>query len=313
MNDVKNKKVKIAFLLTIYGCASSANRFISQVLQYEGSSVFVHIDKKSSIKKEQLTCSPRVFIYENPIQVYWGDYSQIAVVKLMMKYANKQDKYDFYSVHSESDMLVRPINELIQFLAKDNAYAYLWCKKLPYEKWQFGGGLGRIALSWPRKFRTKHEWNSPYRYLRSIYGRLYCLHILKEKKLPTELEFWGLCDWFTLSGACVDDILEYTNNHQDYDRIYKDSLIGSEIYYTTLACNLGKHKKVITDNCLRYIDFEKVDYRKPGSPKVIGYEDINRIEESNYFFARKFDENYDKDVIDYFLKKTQKQDIIGMN
>ena len=296
-------KLTIAFLLTIYGSAENVNRFLSQVLLYKYSYVFIHIDKTGKINRNDIMHDERVHIMDKSYNVEWGDYSQIESVLALMRYAKRFGNFDYYSLHSESDMLVRPINALIEFLNTDKAYAYTWCYPLPYAQWQYGGGLGRIALYWPKIFRKKYKWNSPIRYIRSIYGKLYTLHILRGKKLPSEIKFWGRCDWFTLSGECVDYIVNYIASHMEYVNLFKNSLIGSEIFFTTLV-HMNVNRKIVSDNNLRYIDFKHQDYRKPGSPKELDMDDIQIIQESGRFFARKFDPNHDSNVIQYYLRET---------
>ena len=122
-----NKDMSIAFLLTAYEDASNVNRFISQVLVYQNSHVFVHIDKKSRICKKDIVVNEKVHIMEKSYAVEWGDFSQIESVVALMEYASTFGTFDYFSLHSESDMLVRPMGELVEFLSDDHAYAYTWC------------------------------------------------------------------------------------------------------------------------------------------------------------------------------------------
>ena len=56
---------------------------------------------------------------------------------------------------------------------------------------------------------------------------------------------------------------------------------------------------------LRFIDWkERGQHPGPGCPNTIDCSMIDEIEKSGCFFARKFDANYDNDVIQYFLEKT---------
>lgn len=63
---------KIAFLLSVYGNPVQANYFIEQALCYEGSHVFIHIDKKNKSLQPEIYQDSRVIILPENIDVSWG-------------------------------------------------------------------------------------------------------------------------------------------------------------------------------------------------------------------------------------------------
>jgi len=302
------KICKIAFLLTLYGNPGQANMFINQLLKYKDSYVFIHIDKKSLHIKDEIIKHPRVIISPSSYRVEWGDYSQIQSINSLLEFANNYDKFDYFSLHSGSDLAVKPIKEFAEFLIKDNKYAYLQCNKLPDKDWQYGGGLGRLALYWPKFFRKKYSQHSPMRYLRSLYGKAYGAHLIKGHRLPDNIDFYGRSDWFTLRRDCVEFILNYVERHPEYNNLFENSLIGSEIYFTTLANMFSDRAQICNNNNLRYIDFVNVDKRTPGSPKVLTMDDYKEIKCSTNFFARKFDVNKDLAVMKKFLAESGVED-----
>lgn len=285
------KNIRIAFLLTLYMNESQSNIFIKQLLRYQESYIFIHIDKKSDFDKNKLIVNDRIKILPEQYVIDWGDYSQIDVTLRLMEFAKKCGDYDYYSVHSGNDIVVKPINELVDWLSDDSSYAYLDCEKLPYVKFQYGGGLGRIALKWPKFFRKKCRYYSITRLFRSLYGKAYGVGIIKGKKLPENISFYGQSDWFTLSNECVGNILQYIDENKEYLELFKDSLIGSEIFFNTLAIETGRSKKICLNNNLRYIDFDNIDKNTPGSPKLLTIKDYDSIIKSDMFFARKVDVN----------------------
>jgi Core-2/I-Branching enzyme. len=308
-----SKKFKIAFLLTLYGNVEQANLFINQLLEYEETYVFIHIDQKGFSIKNSILKHDRVKIMPTSFQVEWGDFSQIESILALMEYAKEYGKFDYFSLHSGNDLLIRPICELVEFLGKDNKYAYLLCDKLPSKCWQYGGGLGRIALYWPKLFRKKYGKNSVLRYARSIYGKMYGAKIIRGKKLPADITFYGRSDWFTMREDCITDILEYVSEHPEFIDLFRNSLIGSEIFFVTLAHMKGQHKNISSNNNLRYINFIKVDPKTPGSPKLLRMEDYKEIVDSKMFFARKFDLHIDKEIIMKFVEsKLDEENIYSM-
>ena len=284
--------MKIAFLLTLYANAKQSNIFIKQLLQYEDAYVFIHIDAKNKRLEKELYRHERVIIIPQNYYIEWGDFSQIEANLALINFANKYSEFKYYSVHSGNDLLVQPLEKLSSFLEKDKAYAYLDCDRLPNEKFQYGGGLGRIAMKWPKCFRKKYRQHSVMRYLRAIYGRLYGIKILKGKKLPENMTFYGRSDWFTLSEKCVKNIILYLKLNPNYYDIYRNSLIGSELFFNSMAFLTKEDEDIIKQhNNLRYIDFVNVDKNTPGSPKLLKEEDYEKIKASGAFFARKVDCN----------------------
>ena len=292
--------MKLAFLLTLYDNPEQANLFIKQLLKYPYSYIFIHIDAKALAIRDSILMDERVNIMPESVWVKWGDFSQIKSVLALMQYAKSKGDFAYYSLHSGNDLLVRPIEELVEYLRNDNDYAYIDCCKLPAKHWQYGGGLGRIALYWPAVFRKKYTGKSLMRYIRSIYGRLYGAGVLRGRALPKGMDFYGGSDWFTLSGDCVRDILKYTEEHEDFLRLFKASLIGSEIYFATIIqqnAQAGKN----SNNNLRYIDWGNIDSNAPGSPGILRLKDYDAIKQSGCFFARKFDIRIDKDIVNKLL------------
>jgi hypothetical protein len=299
--------MRIAFLLTLYSEPEQANLFIKQLLNYEGSNVFIHLDSKADNIRKQIIHHDRVKIMDNSIEVNWGDFSQIQSIIELMKFAKASGgHFDYYSLHSGSDLLVRSIEELVHFLKSENKYAFTDCKPLPRKDWQYGSGLGRISLHWPMILRKKYSHQSPMRYLRSLYGKLYGAKLIKGKALPSHITFYGGSDWFTIRYDCLDDILDYTANHPEFMNLFEHSLIGSEIYFVTLFNIRGRAEEMVSNNNLRYIDFNNTDKKSPGSPKVLTLDDRQRISKSRHFFARKFDSKVDQKVIETYLSEEYK-------
>ena len=294
------KPIKIAFMLTLYGNVEQANMFIKQLLSYEHSYIFIHIDKKSLKIKDEIIKNERIKIMPKSYLVEWGDFSQTESVYELMRFVRENGEYDYYSIHSGNDLLIKPMREFVEFLRTDNKYAYTICNKLPDPTWQYGGGLGRLALKWPKCFRRKYSANSPMRYLRSIYGKLYGARLIRGRKLPEDIVFWGRSDWYTLRRDCVEFILDYIDTHEEYVELFRDSLIGSEIFFTTLV-HMNEDKEIVSDNDLRYIDFNNVDKATPGSPKLLKMEDYENIMKSDRFFARKFDIRVDAEVVERII------------
>ena len=300
--------MKIAIMLAIHDRPEQANTFIRQCLTDPDCEIFVHIDKKGLAIKEDLFKDPRVHILPESYSVEWGEFSQIRYVLYMMEYIQSFGHFDYYSIHSGSDLLVRPMEELKAYLEETDMYAYLDCHRLPWSRWQYGGGMGRLRLIWPAWMRKRLPQHSPQRYLRAIYGRLYALPFLRLRKLPEGMEFYGKSAWYTLREDCVRDLLNYVREHPDYPAFFRTVLCGDEIFFDTLVMHLagirGCRDRVFRHNNLLFDDLFNGDRSNVGAPKVMTMKDTGAIVESGAFFTRKTDPLVDGEIIAFFEKVT---------
>ncbi|MBE5892153.1 MAG: hypothetical protein E7286_02095 [Lachnospiraceae bacterium] len=293
----------IAFLIVAHTKPQQLNLFVKQLLAYEGSYVYIHVDAKNRQMEDQILQDDRVVILPEHFDIKWGDYSQIQANDYLLQYAMNCRHHDYYSLHSGVDLAVRPVREYARFLAATNLYGYYGCSKLP-NHWQYGGGLARVALNWPVCFRRRVTKHSPIRYLRGMYGRMYETGILKGRKLPEQYPLYGGCDWFTVREDCVRDVLTFLEVHPDFKEMFVHSLSGGEIYYVTLFELTKKERPVCSGNHLRFIDHrERGRKREVGSPNICTMDMLGVIERSQLFFARKFDEDVDAEIIAYYVKK----------
>lgn len=138
--------MKIAFLIMAHNNVELLNDFIQQILRYDKADIFVHVDKKAENMITQIKKADRIHILEQHIDAAWGDYTQIKMIQLLLDEAYRFGEYDYYSLHSGVDMLIKPVNDLVEYLSKTRKYGYYDCSKLPAKNWGHGGGLERISL-----------------------------------------------------------------------------------------------------------------------------------------------------------------------
>lgn len=299
------KLPNIAFVVTCYKSANQANTFISQLLEYPRSHVFVHIDKKATFGPEDIIKDSRVIFTSNRIEVNWGDVSQIESVVLALRdvIASKRN-IDYVSLHSEADLAVLPIKDFATYLSEKNMDTFLYCRALPAKGWGHSGGLERIRLYYPKIFLTKVSRHHPVRYMRALYQELYSMGLIRGRHLPPDIKFYGGDGWFTASIDIIKQSIDYLDKYPQFMRIFSNSLIGEEIFYATLFSKVGDPRRIILDNNLRYIDWSVDNPAESGSPRTLLIDDVEKIHRSGKFFARKFSLTDDTSVIEYYLEKT---------
>ena len=138
-----------------------------------------------------------------------------------------------------------------------------------------------------------------------MYQMLYQYGIMKGKKLPEKYTFYGGSEWFTVSKQCVERYFNFIKNNQEYDELFHKALMGDEIYFLSIFEMTRKEAVAEEKNCLTYIDWKQRGQKNgSGSPNNKSMNFLSEIENSGMFFARKFNPDFDSEVIQYFLNKT---------
>ncbi|MGV9002307.1 MAG: beta-1,6-N-acetylglucosaminyltransferase [Candidatus Saccharimonadaceae bacterium] len=303
MSNPSNKP-RIAFLVLSHGNPTQLNIFINQLLRYEGSFIFVHIDKKSTMQPSELCLDSRVIILKDRISVSWGDFSQIQAILNLIESAFAFGVFDYFSLHSGADLAVKPIKDFAEYLVQSKIAAFLECESLPIDAWGHGGGgYERIALKYPLIFRAKVGRKHLIRYLRAIYQLSYEKGFIKGTHLPREITFHGGSLWFTVNSRVMDAMTEYIAEHSEYLRIFENSLTGDEIFFNTLIMQVTAASTVEERNNLRYIDWTNSNTDEAGSPKLLMSADKKLIDDSDAYFARKFNSEVDNKIVEYYKDK----------
>lgn len=299
--------MKIAFLIMAHSNIQQLNCFIRQLLAYPESYIYIHLDSKAGNVVDFILKNERIFILPERYCLNWGDYSLIETTKYLLRYSAEKQYHDYYSLHSGVDMAIKPISELAKFLEKEHKLFYASCLELPCKHWGYGGGLGRIALKWPKIFRQKVGKFSLIRILRGIYGRAYNLKVIQKLfPVPTKkYRFYGGAEWFTASSECIQEMFRFLDINKDYDGIFKNAISSDEIYFSTIFKAIQNGRAAVNDNlCHTVWGIGKTD--GIGGPIILTDDYIEKLEKSDKFFARKFDLNQSKVIVDHFIEIAEK-------
>jgi hypothetical protein len=309
---MKNTQIKkIAFIILAHSDVKQLNVLIHQLLSYDGSYIFVHIDKKAPYSKDSVTRDDRVVIDENRIDGKWGDISLVEITLSQLKrVADSGISFEYVSLHSGADMAVRPIKSYIEYLLSSGKEAYIDCSKLPTQNWGHGGGLERVHLIYPKFFRQRVSKWSPIRFLRVGYQMAYKHRIIPaNNNTSLNINLFGGSQWFTCKYTVAGKLLRYIESNRDFMRYFRNSLIPDEIFFVTLINLVCDRKNLELKNNLRYIDWRSSSDNDLGGPRTLTANDIGMIDRSGSFFARKFSSSKDTRVVDYYLEKS----LIGLS
>src|SRR5207249_4162364 len=109
--------VKIAYLVLAHANPRHLERAI-KALQSESCAFFVHIDRKSDIRPFSSIRSDQVFVVEQRVPVYWGQFSQIEATLILLRRAiQHRDDFQYFTLISGADYPLRSAAYIHSFLA----------------------------------------------------------------------------------------------------------------------------------------------------------------------------------------------------
>lgn len=295
-----NMPPRTAYILQIHQNPNQVNQFINQLISEEQADVYVHIDQKVFAQiNGKLVKSPHVIVLKETVACEWGDISQVdATILLLREVLDSKKEYDFVCLRSGQDLLVK--NGLKCYFTQHKKKTFLNYRMI-HEK-----DLGLMMIRWPKITRKRYTNAHPIRIFRRILLILYSKGInifANTNSWPQEYTFYKGSQWFSMPYEVARYIVHFLNENQWYYKFFENTLVPDESFFHTLIMNSPYCSDVINNNLLFIKWGETLSERN--SPQNLTSEDIKRIEESDQFFARKFDENVDPTVTEHFAQKAK--------
>lgn len=295
-----DSNLRTAYILQIHKNPDQVNLFINQLISEEQADIYVHIDKRSYEKvQEKIVKSPNVKILEKSIICDWGDVSQVTTTILLLQevVASKQN-YDFVCFRSGQDLLVK--DGFKDFLVENTGKIFMSFKDISSQD------LGLMKINWPKITRRRFTTAHPYRVFRRLIQDLFHngINIFPNLKYwPQDYTFYSGSQWFTLPFDVARYIIKFLEENKWYKNFFENTYTPDEWFFHTLIMN-SPYKSNVMDNNLLFLKWGE-NFNDRNSPQNLTVNDIQIIEESNQYFARKFDEDIDNDVIEYFANKVR--------
>jgi hypothetical protein len=265
---------------------------------------YIHIDKKTRASNEEiekLKNYKNVKYVSQEYTVNWGSINIVKSTLLLSKEALKNQDVEYIHLISGQDYPVKTPKEIKKILIKNNGTEFLSNFELPSKKW-VNGGMDRIDY-----FNFYDLLNAKVK----IEGLIIIILMFIQKKLnffkrsrkylPPKL--YGGSGWWTLTHPCLKYVIDYVENNPYYLKRFKYTFASDEIFFQTIIMNSPFAKKVINTD-LRYVDWNS---RNGSMPAFLDESDYDKIVDSEYIFARKFDPKISGKLL-YLLNKKLAQD-----
>ena len=288
--------MKICYLIIAHKNPKQLNLLIDKLLSYDKATVYLHIglQQYNSIKN-LITKREHLYIIEKPIKVEWGG-DNILRAQLLLLNESKKENADYYQFLTGQDFPIK--NDLPQFLSNNLNQVFMDAEESPKEE------KIRLKYYWPHVLSKMYNNKfNIYRIIRKT--RMLLLGcgfpgVLKKINFDLDkIQLYKSMFWITLDNETSNYILQYLEENPDYFSVFENALNAEEGFWATTIMNNDKYKsKVVRKDTLIYTSEFTNNH-----PKTLTMKDVNMLDSSNYYFARKFDMEVDKEVLQHYYNK----------
>jgi len=282
---------KHAYLIVAHNNFYNLEKLIL-LLDDERNDIYVHIDKRVEsfdfARFSGLPAKSRI-LFTPRIIVYWCGFSMVEC-ELLLLGAAVGGGYHYYHLLSGTDLPIKTQDEIHTFFERNSGKEFVqfiskWDTDRAAKYHLFSNVLRRKGL-------YGKACRSVNRRLLAVQDRLRYNRLARR----TEPVKYG-ADWFSITHALASHVLA---NRREIG-FFRHSVCPSEHFLQTLVFSSPFYENVYSQTeddrgaIMRLIDWKR---GSKGSPYVFREADFESIMSSKMLFARKFDENVDRAVID---------------
>jgi hypothetical protein len=286
---VKERKLKVAFILLTHKSAPFVQRLISQ-LNAAKAPIFVHVDRgtrsveyaaiRSALAKiSAVHWLPRYYSH-------WGSWGLVQASLSGLRQA-QQTGSDYAVLLSGQDYPIKSLAHLLSFLEENNGTSFLQYHQLPSDRWPADGSSRYVRWHFNLAWRNSSFRRLANRALSRVFNSLF-----PGRTLPDQLTPYGGWQWWCLHRDAVAYILEFSSSSPKVVRFFKNVRIPDEMYFQTVLMN-SPLSSCIQNRLLTYADWQGPPY-----PRILTQADFEILKTGDFFFARKFDPEVDTVILD---------------
>lgn len=313
---------KIAILMLVHKNKEQVERLISR-LKHKNIDIFVHIDKKAPFAPEDLTVPDNVFFTEKRHDACLFEFSLVDAEFELICAAKKQGEYKYFLLLSGQCYPLLSIERIYNFLEENYPKPFIDIIA-PTETNYVPGVFKHVYILKRFKLKTydflqRHFSYKMYRLLRYIPGgfafvisRLKELFYQSPHKRLEKLGYLNCCgaQWWILPDYIIELMLKEREN-EAFCRAISDAFGCDETFFQTAIMKHKDECDIELDAQRSYLERRWFYIFKGGHPIILQSEHYDQLAESNMLFARKFDINVDRAILDMLDELAQSQAYAG--
>ena len=262
------------------------------LLDDERNDIYLHIDSKSKdypLQEIAAVLKKSKCIFTKRTDVKWGSYSQINCEMVLLKEAVKTE-HVYYHLLSGMDLPIKSQNEIHTFFEKYNGLEFVD---------EDDSVISETALS---RVKYTHKFYGKAGSVKDILGAVATkgqkLFGVDKTKKYGDIIFQKGRNWFSITHGLAKLVVE---KEAWIKEVFGQSVCGDELFLQTVARNSEFAVKICNPNTMpqipdtRYIDWER---GSNNNPYVFRTSDYEELKNAPGLFARKFDLNVDKEIVE---------------
>ena len=282
---------KHAYLIMAHTQPELLKRLL-QMLDNERNDIYLHIDSKAKdypLEEVAAVLQKSKCFFTERTDVKWGSYSQIHCEMVLLKEAIKTE-HAYYHLLSGMDLPIKSQNEIFAFFEKYNGLEFVDEDDTIISE----SALSRVKYT--HKFYGKA--GSALDILGAISTKGQKLLGIDRTKKYGNIVFQKGRNWFSITHGLAKLVVEKEEWVRD---VFGQSVCGDELFLQTVARNSEYAEKICNPHTMpeipdtRYIDWKR---GSNNNPYVFRQEDFEELKNASGLFARKFDLNVDKEIVE---------------
>jgi hypothetical protein len=294
--------MKVAFIVLAHHRPAQL-ALLLRSLRHPNARTYLHIDRQSRMTRfrSALATSGITDIDLLPRhRHYWGS---IGIVDAALDGLQRAliDGCGYFVLLSGQDFPLRPIGETVDFFADSREETYVEYFPLPDSRWAYGGRMRTDFYSYDLFGRRETCFPKGEEPSLSVRGRI--LNSLLRawtaqkppRRFPSYARPFGGWTWWNLSRTAAKFVLQFVREHPDYRAYHQHALLPDELFFQSILMGtpFGQAHRVVNDS-LRFMIWPA----GKAHPKTLVSQDLPAMRESRHPFARKFDIEIDRSVIE---------------
>lgn len=271
-------------------------RKLIELLDHPLNDIYIHVDAKAKDFNEDdfknICRHSGLHFISKRFNVHWGGVSIMRSELELLKIATSKCNYDYYHLLSGMDLPIKSQDYIHNFfdLHKGKEFLNLWkLKPSTVTRYKYFTIFPEGENYFPTRI-TNHIFKG--------------IQMIMGFKINRKVNFHFGSQWFSIT----DELARYVIQSEDrLEKIFRHTSTCDEIFLPTLVCNSHfrerlfdptpvKSQKEFNMSNMRLIDWTRGESIR--HPWTFREEDFPMLINSEYLWARKFDENVDSKIID---------------